>query len=151
MARYSGFIMTASETLHHHFFCSKSFFLRQSLLFFILRKKNMSQIVVTTQIKSTLAEVWKKWTSPEDIVNWNQASDDWHCPSAENDLKVGGQFTFVMASKDGAMSFPFQGEYTVVVNTKRFPIAWQMVAWPMYVSKTKGTMWKLTSPLIRKM
>jgi uncharacterized protein YndB with AHSA1/START domain len=78
----------------------------------------MSQITVTTQIKSTLAEVWKKWTSPEDIVNWNQASDDWHCPSAENDLKVGGQFTFVMASKDGAMSFPFQGEYTAVDQHK---------------------------------
>jgi len=59
-------------------------------------------IFVTTLINATLQTVWAKWTNPTDIMNWNNASDDWHTPKAENDLQVGGRFTFTMAAKDGS-------------------------------------------------
>jgi uncharacterized protein YndB with AHSA1/START domain len=49
-------------------------------------------------------------------VKWNNASEDWHTPFAENDLKVGGKFKYTMASKDGTMRFDFEGVYTHVVN-----------------------------------
>lgn len=49
-------------------------------------------------------------------MKWNNASEDWHTPFAENDLKVGGKFKYTMASKDGTMRFDFEGIYTNVVN-----------------------------------
>lgn len=72
-------------------------------------------ITVQTLIDKSLAEVWDKYTQPEHVVNWNFASDDWHCPKAENDLKNGGTFSYTMASKDNSMSFNLKGTYTEVV------------------------------------
>ena len=31
---------------------------------------------------------------PEHIIHWNFASDDWHCPTAENDLIIGEKHFF---------------------------------------------------------
>ena len=75
-------------------------------------------ITVETIINAPVSTVWKSWTSPEDIVNWNFASDDWHSPEAENDLRVGGTFRSKMAVKDGSMSFDFEGKYTAVALHK---------------------------------
>ena len=65
-------------------------------------------ITVKTTVKAPIEKVWKYWTKPEHITQWNNASDDWHCPTATNDLRVGGKFNFTMASKDGKMSFDFE-------------------------------------------
>jgi uncharacterized protein YndB with AHSA1/START domain len=75
-------------------------------------------ITVQSNIISPIKKVWECWTSPEHITKWNNASDDWHTPYAENDLRVGGKFKSTMASKDGAMSFDFEGEYTLVEQNK---------------------------------
>ena len=75
-------------------------------------------ITVQSNINASIEIVWKCWTSPEHITKWNYASDDWHTPYAENDLRVGGKFKSKMASKDGAMSFDFEGEYTLVEQNK---------------------------------
>jgi uncharacterized protein YndB with AHSA1/START domain len=64
-------------------------------------------------------KVWDYFTQPEHIVNWNFASDDWHCPAAENDLKVGNSFKYTMASKDGEMSFDFIGTYSEIQLHKK--------------------------------
>lgn len=77
------------------------------------------KITVETTVMAPLDKVWDYWTSPRHIVNWNFASDDWHCPKAENDLRVGGKFSSTMASKDGAMSFDFEGVYDEVVDQER--------------------------------
>ena len=71
----------------------------------------MTKITVKTDIKASLDQVWKAWTSPEDIIRWNQASPDWHTPSASNDLKEGGRFRYRMEAKDGSMGFDFGGKY----------------------------------------
>ena len=73
-------------------------------------------VTVKCIIDAPMGEVWKLWTTPEHIKKWNNASEDWHTPYAENDLRVGGKFKYTMASKDGTMSFDFEGEYTKVEN-----------------------------------
>ena len=73
-------------------------------------------ITVQNTINASIEKVWELWTAPEHVIKWNNASDDWHTPFAENDLKVGGKFKYTMASKDGTMGFDFEGIYTNVVN-----------------------------------
>lgn len=76
-------------------------------------------ITVSAQVNKPLAEVWRRWTTPSDIEQWNAASDDWHCPKASNDLRVGGCFSYTMAARDGSASFDFQGTYTAVEDQAR--------------------------------
>jgi uncharacterized protein YndB with AHSA1/START domain len=58
--------------------------------------------------------VWKLWTTPEDIMRWNNASDTWHTPAAHNDLRTGGAFLFRMEARDGTFGFDFGGVYDSV-------------------------------------
>lgn len=68
-------------------------------------------ISVQVTINAPIETVWKHWTSPEDITKWNNASEDWHTPRAENDLRPGGHFLYRMESKDGSSGFDFGGVY----------------------------------------
>lgn len=72
------------------------------------------RITVEATINAPVETVWKTWTTPEDIMNWNNASDDWHTPKATNDLRVGGKFLSRMEAKDGSFGFDFEGIYNVV-------------------------------------
>jgi uncharacterized protein YndB with AHSA1/START domain len=78
----------------------------------------MKNITVETIVKSSLENVWEKWTKPEHIQNWNFASPDWCCPKVENNLEVGGKFSAIMSAKDGSSSFDFNGIYTKVEPLK---------------------------------
>jgi uncharacterized protein YndB with AHSA1/START domain len=69
-------------------------------------------IIVKTSVNAPLKKAWEYWTQPQHIINWNFASDDWHCPKAENNLNIGKEFSYTMATKNGEMSFDFQGIYT---------------------------------------
>jgi uncharacterized protein YndB with AHSA1/START domain len=71
----------------------------------------MQQIEVKSIIKAPISKVWECWTSPKHIVNWNFASNDWHCPKAENNLVIGGEFHYLMSAKDESFSFDFWGTY----------------------------------------
>ena len=75
-------------------------------------------ITVETVVKAPIEKVWKYWSAPEHITKWCQASDDWHAPKAENDLRVDGKFSTTMAAKDGSVSFDFGGVYTNVEKYK---------------------------------
>jgi uncharacterized protein YndB with AHSA1/START domain len=68
-------------------------------------------ITVQAVINAPVEKVWKLWTTPEYITKWNNASDDWHTPRAENDLQVGGKFLYRMEAKDGSFGFDFVGVY----------------------------------------
>lgn len=72
-------------------------------------------ITVETLINAPIDKVWQYWTEPQHIMKWNNASDDWHTPHAENDLRVGGRFLSTMAAKDGSFSFDFSGVYDEVI------------------------------------
>lgn len=73
-----------------------------------------TMITVEARVKAPVAKVWKHWVTPEDIVQWNAASDDWHTPWARNDLRVGGALTCRMEAKDGSVGFEFAGSYTEI-------------------------------------
>ena len=73
------------------------------------------KITVETTVDGPIEEVWRAWTTPEDITKWNAASDDWHTPSATVDLREGGMFSSRMEAKDGSMGFDFAGTYMRVV------------------------------------
>ncbi len=75
-------------------------------------------LTVETKVKKDMATVWDLWTKPEHIVKWLFASDDWECPHAENDLRVGGKFLSRMSAKDGSVGFDLTGEYTEVQDQK---------------------------------
>lgn len=76
------------------------------------------KITVEATVNAPVEKVWAYWSEPKHITKWCQASDDWHVPHAENDLRKGGKFVTTMAAKDGSMSFDFGGEYTDVVPNK---------------------------------
>lgn len=73
-----------------------------------------SRVTVETTVHSPVEKVWRYWTEPEHITKWNNASDDWHTPVAENDLRVGGKFHSRMEAKDGSFGFDFGGVYDEV-------------------------------------
>lgn len=77
-----------------------------------------SKITINTRINASVEKVWKHWITPEDIIRWNNASDDWHTPRAENDLREGGTFNFRMEAKDGSMGFDLIGVYDKVIPNK---------------------------------
>jgi uncharacterized protein YndB with AHSA1/START domain len=72
-------------------------------------------ITVKASINAPIEKVWKRFTNPDDIVKWNSASDDWHTPRAENDLRRGGHFTYRMEARDGSTGFDFDGIYEKVL------------------------------------
>jgi len=78
-------------------------------------KEDNNTITIKVTISAPATIVWKNWTTPEDIVKWNSASDDWHTPRAENNVCVGGSFNYRMEAKDGSMGFDFEGIYDNVI------------------------------------
>lgn len=77
------------------------------------------KITVEARIKAPIAKVWNAYITPEDIVQWNAASDDWHTTKATVDLRPGGDFSSRMEAKDGSFGFDFAGKYTAVVPHQR--------------------------------
>ncbi|MBI1201970.1 MAG: ATPase [Rhodopseudomonas sp.] len=71
-------------------------------------------ISVETTVSAPVERVWAAYTTPDDIKQWNAASDDWHTTSASVDLREGGAFSSRMEAKDGSMGFDFAGTYTKV-------------------------------------
>jgi uncharacterized protein YndB with AHSA1/START domain len=47
-------------------------------------------------------------------VSWNAAADSWHTTKADNDLQVGGHFSYRMEAKDGSFGFDFHGTYSAI-------------------------------------
>lgn len=78
-----------------------------------------NKITIQALVKGKIDQVWEKWTLPQHIVEWNNASSDWYTPSAENDLRTGGSFNFKMAARDGSFAFDFFGKYDEIVYGKK--------------------------------
>ena len=70
------------------------------------------KLLVQALVPAQIENVWRAYTTPAEITQWNFASEDWHCPSSSVDLRVGGKFTSRMEAKDGSFGFDFEGEYT---------------------------------------
>lgn len=74
-------------------------------------KSDTVKVTISAVINAPVEKVWEYWTEPEHITKWNNASDDWHTPFAENDLRPGGKFLSRMEAKDGSQGFDFEGIY----------------------------------------
>ena len=76
------------------------------------------KISVNSTVTAPIDEVWSAYTTPDDIMQWNAASDDWHTTTASVDLRIGGTFSSRMEAKDGSMGFDFAGTYTNIIENK---------------------------------
>lgn len=90
-------------------------------------------ITISATINAPIEKVWKCWTTPEDIMQWNQASPDWHCPASAVDLRIGGKFSATMAAKDGSFAFDFWGTYDDILENEL-----------LMVTMGDGRKWKTT-------
>ena len=72
-------------------------------------------ITIETLVRAPIDKVWRAYTSPEDIIQWNAASDDWHTTSSSVELRVGGTFSSRMEAKDGSFGFDFAGTYKKII------------------------------------
>ena len=80
----------------------------------------MDTIQVQATITADKQKVWDYYTLPEHITKWNFASDDWCCPTASNELKVGGRYVARMEAKDGSFGFEFDATYTELNEGQSF-------------------------------
>ena len=76
-------------------------------------------ITIQTTISASAERVWDCYTQPEHITQWNFASPEWCCPSATNDLRPGGKFSWRMEARDGSMGFDYEGEYDAIEPGQR--------------------------------
>jgi len=78
------------------------------------------KITIRATVFANKQKVWEYYTQPEHITKWNFANDDWCCPSASNDLKVGGRYVARMEAKDGSFGFDFDAVYTEINEGQNF-------------------------------
>jgi uncharacterized protein YndB with AHSA1/START domain len=79
-----------------------------------------SQVTVEALVDADAKKVWDYYTEPKHITQWNFADPSWHCPSAENDMRVGGTHKARMEAKDGSLGFDFEVVYTEITEGKQF-------------------------------
>ncbi len=77
-----------------------------------------TKVTIHTEVMADMNRVWSCFTEPEHITQWCQATDEWHAPFAENDLRPGGRFITRMEAKDGSMGFDFGGVYTKIEHNQ---------------------------------
>ncbi|MDR6487620.1 uncharacterized protein YndB with AHSA1/START domain [Chryseobacterium vietnamense] len=78
------------------------------------------KITVSATINADAKKVWNYYTHPEHITQWNFADPSWQCPSASNDMKVGGKYAARMEAKDGSFGFDFEAVYDEIKEGENF-------------------------------
>jgi uncharacterized protein YndB with AHSA1/START domain len=81
------------------------------------------EITIEAMVAAPVDRAWAAFTTPADITQWNFASDDWCCPSAEVDLRVGGTYKARMEARDGSFGFDFEGLYEEVTPGRSLTLA----------------------------
>jgi len=76
------------------------------------------KISIEAKVNAPLSDVWNAWITSSDITAWNFATDEWQCPKADINFKVGGKFSYRMEAKDGSAGFDFGGVFTKITPNK---------------------------------
>lgn len=76
------------------------------------------KISIEAKVNAPLSDVWNAWVTSSDITAWNFATDEWQCPKADINFKVGGKFSYRMEAKDGSAGFDFDGVFTKITPNK---------------------------------
>src|SRR5436309_3000388 len=71
------------------------------------------KITIETKVAASIAETWRAFNHPADIMQWD-AADEWHTTWAANDLQVGGQLLLRLEANAGGLSFDFAATYTQI-------------------------------------
>lgn len=79
-----------------------------------------NKITIRATILADNQKVWDFYTQPEHITKWNFADPSWHCPTAQNDMQVGGKYSARMEAKDGSFGFDFVAIYTEIIIEQQF-------------------------------
>lgn len=79
-----------------------------------------TKITIQAVISANRQKVWDYYTKPDHITKWNYAIDSWHCPTASNDMRVGGKYLARMEAKDGSFGFDFEATYNEITNGEKF-------------------------------
>ncbi len=79
----------------------------------------MDKITVQASIAAPASKVWEYYTQPIHITQWNFADSSWHCPHAENDLRVGGKYLARMEARDGSFGFDFEATYLEMIEGQK--------------------------------
>ena len=79
----------------------------------------MDPIKIEITILKPVQKVWDFFTEPDHITQWNFASDEWTCSSAQNDLQVGGIFNYRMEMKDEDFGFDYRGSYDEIIPLQK--------------------------------
>jgi len=75
-------------------------------------------VTIESTVNAPIDKIWSYWSLPQHITKWATASEEWHTPRAENDLRTGSSFSSRMEAKDGSMGFDFGGVYDDVEKNK---------------------------------
>ena len=78
-----------------------------------------NKITIQAEVLADRNQAWSHYTEPAHITQWNFASEDWCCPTASNELVVGGKFSWRMEAKDGSFGFDFEGVFTEIVPLQK--------------------------------
>ncbi len=81
---------------------------------------NTTKVTIQAVVMADRQKVWDYYTNPDHITKWNFAIDTWHCPTASNDMRVGGKYLARMEAKDGSFGFDFEATYNEIANGKKF-------------------------------
>ena len=81
---------------------------------------NTTKITIQTTVAAEKKKVWNYYTNPKHITQWNFADPSWHCPTASNDLQIGGKYIARMEAKDGSFGFDFEAVYTEILIEEKF-------------------------------
>jgi uncharacterized protein YndB with AHSA1/START domain len=79
-----------------------------------------NKITIQATVSADRQKAWNYYTQPEHIVRWNFATDDWQCPTASNDMRVGGKYSARMEAKDGSFGFDFEATYNEIAEGEKF-------------------------------
>lgn len=118
---WTGGLLLGKELFNKYkaYFNPKNWFKSKSINIITMKSSEKTKLTVQVTIHAPIEKVWNLWTDPNHIIKWNNASDDWHTPRAENDLRAGGKFLSRMEAKDGSFGFDFSGTYTNVEPLKK--------------------------------
>lgn len=79
-----------------------------------------NKITVTATVNADIKKAWDYYTNPVHITKWNFADPSWQCPSASNDMRIGGKYSARMEAKDGSFGFDFEAIYDEISEGERF-------------------------------
>ena len=79
-----------------------------------------SKITINATVNAAIEKVWDYYTNPQHITAWNFAHPSWQCPSASNDMRVGGKYAARMEARDGSFGFDFEAVYDEIIAGEKF-------------------------------